>query len=285
MAAYDAKQTSGTPDPGGSMFEFIFALVVVAVAIVGNAMKASTKKKQAAAAPWARIQHDAQRLRNMVTPQPMPPAMQPAPIQAYNFPVPGPGQYQAGPQQYGPPPQHFQPGPPQYQGQPQPYQPGPMPFQTAPGQQPVHRVPANQGSLDDRVRRMMGAGNEVGAVRLLCDEADLGIIEAQRYARSLVQPATDGQEADSGGTDDAERRTAEDAETRYVGSAAIATSTFDLGQDDGWASGWTDTAEPEDRSDMNELWETVRQAGRPGAGRTSGSGGDNSTFDSEMDLD
>lgn len=275
------------------MFEILFAIAVVFIVLFGNIAKAM-KKKPAAAAPWARVQNGAQRLQTWAAPQPMPPALQPAPIapgQPYGFPGPGS-------QQYGP---QFQGGP-QYQGGPQfqggahwqggiQWQPGvAMPFQTDPGRQPNNRVPSSQQDLDGRVRKLMDAGHEVGAVRLLCDEADLGIIEAQRYARSLVglTPATSSDSADSAGEGAAERRTADsgiDPETREIGSAAFATSTFDLGEDEGWASGWTDKPEADDRTDMDELWRTVRGAGQPRSASSERADTDNSVFDSEIELD
>lgn len=263
------------------MFEILFAIAVVFIVLFGNIAKAM-KKKPAAAAPWARVQNGAQRLQTWAAPQPMPPALQPAPIapsQPYTFPTPG-GFPAPGPQQYG--------APMQFQGGPQ-WQPGvQMPFQTDPGRQPINRVPSSQQDLDGRVRKLMGAGHEVGAVRLLCDEADLGIIEAQRYARSLVglSPAASSDSADSAGA--AERRTADsgiDAETREIGSAAFATSTFDLGEDEGWASGWTDKPEADDRTDMDELWRTVREAGQPRSASSGRADTDNSVFDSEIELD
>ncbi|MEV6416012.1 hypothetical protein [Kribbella sp. NPDC051718] len=179
--------------------------------------------------------------------------------------------------QYGPPVQ-FQPAPSQYQqaapGQYQPapvqqYQPTPSQY-AAPGQfqpqwQPQyqqhhaeHSLPAPNSPLERRVRELMKSGNEVPAIRLLCDEQDLGIIEAQKYARSLIAPAGKPQAA----TSDSDRP--ERDENRYVGSAAFAESVFDLDRDENvWASGWVEKPEPDDRSDMDELWQTVRNAGRP----------------------
>jgi hypothetical protein len=50
-------------------------------------------------------------------------------------------------------------------------------------------VPA-QARLDDdlsaRVRSLMDSGYETGAVRLLCDELDIGIVAARQVARSLA---------------------------------------------------------------------------------------------------
>ncbi|ADB33384.1 hypothetical protein Kfla_4350 [Kribbella flavida DSM 17836] len=185
-------------------------------------------------------------------------------------PYPGqavPGQF---PNQYAPP------GPPPSMpfGQPGQFQPpGPW-FQQAPPQS--YQLPAVKPSLsprdiDARVREMMRTGNEVGAVRLLCDEQDLGIIDAQKRARALVAPAG-GPGNGSGGSADRVRSVGErpesassgsgasDEETRYVGSAAFAQSLFDTDRDDeeSWASGWVDPPDPGDRTDIQELWQTVR---------------------------
>jgi hypothetical protein len=131
-------------------------------------------------------------------------------------------------------------------------------------QPPAHRPPQNnlpvpKQDLDARVRELMRTGSEVGAIRLLCDERDLGILDAQEYARALVAPAgTKSASAEDTPAD------AED-ESRYIGSAAFAESIFDLDREDNeWASGWVDSAEPDDRSDIDELWQTVRNPPRPG---------------------
>ena len=60
-------------------------------------------------------------------------------------------------------------------------------------QPPAHRPPQNnlpapKQDLDTRVRELMRTGHEVGAIRLLCDERELGILDAQKYARALVAP-------------------------------------------------------------------------------------------------
>jgi len=146
------------------------------------------------------------------------------------------------------------------QYQPMPYQPGPYqagPFQPAPYQPSFQqRGPQPKPNLDARVREQMQAGNEVGAVRLLSDELDLGLLEAQAYARNLVAPAA------AKPTETASRPVEE--ESRYVGSAAFAESIFDLDPEENtWASGWVDTPEPDDRSDIDELWQTVRNPPRP----------------------
>ncbi|NEA30382.1 hypothetical protein [Streptomyces sp. SID13031] len=179
-------------------------------------------------------------------PQGAPPAQQYAQPPVQFQPAPGqyasPGQYQPAPSQYAPPGQ-FQPHwQPQYQ-------------QHA----PHHTLPAPNSPLEIRVRELMKSGHEVPAIRLLCDEQDLGIIEAQKYARSLIAPATKtGDRSDQVETGQAEE------ENRYVGSAAFAESLFDLDRDETvWASGWVEKPEPEDRTDMDELWQTVRNSGRP----------------------
>ncbi|GAA0600187.1 hypothetical protein GCM10009534_38230 [Kribbella sandramycini] len=159
--------------------------------------------------------------------------------------------------QYPPPPVQF--APPQYQ--PGPYQPDPYqaaPYQTAPYHPaaPLPKQPTPRRDTDQRVRDLMAANNEVGAIRLLSDEQDMGILEAQQYARNLVAPPT------------AATPTAtpipEDEETRYTGSAAFADSLFNLDREENtWASGWVDTPAPEDRSDIEELWQTVKNPPRP----------------------
>ncbi|WP_328520026.1 hypothetical protein [Kribbella sp. NBC_00359] len=132
-------------------------------------------------------------------------------------------------------------------------------------QPPAHRPPQNnlpapKQDLDARVRELMRTGHEVGAIRLLCDERDLGILDAQTYARALVAPT--GTTPGSPQSADAEP---DEDESRYVGSAAFAESIFDLDREENvWASGWVDTDEPDDRSDIDELWQTVRNPPRPG---------------------
>lgn len=191
----------------------------------------------------------------------------------YTTPVAGqPLPTTSGPRQDSGPVVHFSPAPGQFQPpvniQPSSHfqQPAqfPVPAQFAPSQfrdiashrPPQNKLPTPRNDTDTRVRELMAAHNEVGAVRLLCDEQDMGIIEAQEYARGLVAPP---------GTA-APRRT-DDAvveETRYVGSAAFAESVFDTSADENvWASGWVDKPEPEDRTDMDELWQTVQNQGRP----------------------
>jgi hypothetical protein len=176
-----------------------------------------------------------------------------------------PGQFQPPQQQYAGPQQNlaaqpivwaqqYQQGPPQYQQAPQ----GNRPLH---GRPPAHNVPAPNSPLEKRIRELMTTGNEVSAIRLLCDEQDLGIIEAQEYARGLVAPA---RKAATAADPDGTRSDAVEEETRYVGSAAFAESVFDLDRDENvWASGWVEKPEPEDRTDMDELWQSVRNAGRP----------------------
>ena len=133
--------------------------------------------------------------------------------------------------------------------------------QPPPHRPPQNNLPAAKQDLDARVRELMRTGHEVGAIRLLCDERDLGILEAQKYARALVAPAG---KPDSARSTDAESEPDED-ESRYVGSAAFAESIFDLDREENvWASGWVDKPEPDDRSDIDELWQTVRNPPRPG---------------------
>ena len=153
----------------------------------------------------------------------------------------------------------------------QPYlTPGALPMQPAPVHQPQQkRLPTPTNDLDNRIRKLMSAGNEVGAVRVLCDERDLNIIEAQSYARSLMaaprpntkkKPETKAPNTPSA---TAPTKPRQDEETRYVGSAAFAESIFDTDRDENvWASGWSEPDEPDDRTDITELWETVRNSGR-----------------------
>ncbi|MFD7159136.1 hypothetical protein ACFV9C_31380 [Kribbella sp. NPDC059898] len=173
------------------------------------------------------------------------------------------GRQPARPGEWAPPGQRpAQPvAPYQAPGQFQPAQ-YPMQYNPGPYQPPSHRppqnhLPATKQDVDARVRELMNAGNEVGAVRLLGEERELGLLEAQRYARSLVAPQTS---ATQGKADEPD-----EDDSRYVGSAAFAESIFNLDDRDEnvWASGWVDTPEPEDRSDIDELWQTVSNPPRP----------------------
>ncbi|TDU83492.1 hypothetical protein EV138_5956 [Kribbella voronezhensis] len=171
---------------------------------------------------------------------------------------PGPGQQYPGPQTGYTPPGQFQP--PQFQAAS--FQAVPPPW--VPAYQPpqAKRPPQNKGDLDARIRELMATGNEVAAVRLICDEKDLGIIDAQKYARSVVDGPAKARSTTPAPAGLVEEKTDEDA--RYVGSAAFAESVFDTREDDNvWASGWVDKPELEDRTDIDELWQTVQNAGRP----------------------
>lgn len=256
-------------------------IIMLVLVVVGTLVKKANDRARRAtgqAAPWTRVQYGMQRVQQWAAPPPVPQPLQPAPLTSTGQ-YPG-SQYAV---QYAQPPGQFQPAQP-YFG-PGGWQPPMAPHHTDPSQLPRHRTPSPQADVDARVRELMAAGHEVAAVRLLCDEADLGIIEAQQYARNLTLPP---------GQEQAGRRTAadgtagaDDAESRYVGSAAFATSVFDTGDDDVWASGWRDTAEPDDRTDMDELWRTVRDAGKPPAADTPAppaKKSDASTFDISMEL-
>lgn len=194
------------------------------------------------------------------------------PVQAQQYPPPGqyPAQAQHPPvqAQYPPTGQYPAPGQAQYPppGQWQ-YPAPPVPQQhqradrTHHGRQPEHNFPAPNSPLERRIRELMSTGQEVPAIRLLCDEQDLGIIEAQEYARGLVAANKPGSHSTDPGSTHEEPV---EEETRYVGSAAFAESVFDLDREENvWASGWVEKAEPEDRTDMDELWQTVRNSGRP----------------------
>jgi len=244
----------------------IFVVIMVVVTIVS----AAKKQRGANGTPSPRVQKLIERIQAQQG------GNQPIQFQG-QFTQPGPQQNQvSGSQQAGAAlqalmqagRQHAHPGewatpgqaaaPQQYQ--PMPYQPGPYqagPFQPAPYQPSFQqRGPQPKPNLDARVREQMQAGNEVGAVRLLSDELDLGLLEAQAYARNLVAPAA------AKPTETASRPVEE--ESRYVGSAAFAESIFDLDPEENtWASGWVDTPEPDDRSDIDELWQTVRNPPRP----------------------
>lgn len=173
---------------------------------------------------------------------------------------------QAEVQKNGGPPLELGPKYAQY-AQPPQYQP-PASYPQIQFQQ---RQKAPRQDVDAQVRELMKAGNEVAAVRLLSDEQGLGLLEAQEYARGLVAPtaAKPTQNPPAPKTTAPETTASEpeaDEDTRYVGSAAFAESIFDLDRDEEtWASGWVDKPEPDDRSDIDELWETVRNAARPGS--------------------
>ena len=147
----------------------------------------------------------------------------------------------------------------------------PAQYNANPYQPPAHRpqqsrLPVSNQDLDAQVRTLMKANNEVGAIRLLGEQRDLGILEAQKYARSLVAPKSTPRTTDQDDPDEDDQNEPDEDDRRYVGSAAFAESIFNLDdrEENVWASGWVDKPEPEDRSDIDELWQTVRNAPRPG---------------------
>ncbi|WP_405059823.1 hypothetical protein OG474_44830 [Kribbella sp. NBC_01505] len=251
----------------------IFVVIMVVVAIVSAVKKQSGANKQ----PSPRVQKLIERIQAQAQQNGGPPLQ----FQGQFTQPTGPPQGQlAGSQQAGAAlqalmqagRQHAHPGERSTPGQaasPQQYQPAPyQPTYQPPAtwqptyQQPNYqqRGPQPKPNLDARVRDLMKAGNEVTAVRVLSDELDMGLLEAQQYARNLVTPAKTAQAA-------APAKVVEE-ETRYVGSAAIADSMFAVDRDeDTWASGWVDTPEPDDRSDIDELWQTVRNPPRPTGGQ------------------
>jgi hypothetical protein len=273
-------------------FGLVWIIVIIAL-VIKQISAASVKRKQSARLNTAQ-QGPAAPPQNQSRQLPV----QPVPVdQVGQYQVPGqitgllealrskgqfppPGQQVRLPvAQFTQPGQYQQPAPFQQPGQPYPvawmptYQPPPPPPHVDRGlkqhRPPQNRLPASKGDVDTRVRELMASHNEVGAVRLLCDERDMGIIEAQDYARSLVRPP---------GTPRATRRTEDSGTTdrpvaaagpveedsRYVGSAAFAESVFSTDPDENeWASGWVDKPEQDDRTDMDELWQTVRNAGAP----------------------
>ena len=178
--------------------------------------------------------------------------------------VQSPGHHPAPPQ--GPPGVVPAPGftPPPGWVPPPGMQPPPMQAPLPHHRPPQHQLPPPQGELDARVRELMANNQEVAAVRLLCDEADMGIIQAQAYARALVPSEEQSQEqAEPTMTKSVAPPEQATEEYEYVGSSAIASSIFEREDDDVWASGWVDEPEPEDRSDIDELWQAVRDGGRP----------------------
>ncbi|MGW1344979.1 hypothetical protein ACWCOV_28310 [Kribbella sp. NPDC002412] len=220
------------------MLEFaIFIIVMIVVSVVGKV------KKEASGAgkhPNARVQKLIEQVQGQYVGQP-------TPVQ---------GQYGANQSAAAPPyqPQHQLSAQwlPSY-GPPQGHRP------------PQHNLPTPRQDTDGRVRELMKAGNEVAAIRLLCDEQDMGILEAQKHARALVAPPGAAPTQAKPATAPTTAAAPVEEETRYVGSAAFAESIFDLDREkDTWASGWVDTPEPEDRTDIDELWQTVANPPRPG---------------------
>ena len=234
----------------------IFIVIMIVVSLVAKAKRQSAKPGE----PNPRVQKLIERIQAQQG------FNQPTAIQGRFTQPTNPSQYQPPTQhppaaQYQPPAQHQPPAQwlPTY-GPPQGHRP------------PQHNLPTPKKDTDTRVRELMNAGSEVAAIRLLCDEQDMGILEAQEYARTLVAPAgpAPAQSKPAAAAPAQSKPAAATApesteETRYVGSAAFAESIFDLDrEEDTWASGWVDTPEPEDRSDIDELWQTVRNPPRPG---------------------
>jgi hypothetical protein len=279
----------------------IFVVVMIVVSLITKArqqtggngkpnprMQALIERIQAQQAGGQPVQIQGQFTQAAGGPSQGPPQVPPAP----GYQVPGQWQpaqsqfAQSQPPQFQPPQYQVpQSQPPQFQPpqfQPPQFQPAPVPGQypvqqytPGPYQPPAHRppqrhLPSSKQDLDARVRELMSTGNEVGAIRLLCDERDLGILDAQKYAQSLVAPQSPQPSAvpdlstDTDTEYDADGYADEDGE-RYVGSAAFAESIFNLDdrEETEWASGWVDTPEPDDRSDIDELWQTVSNPPRP----------------------
>ena len=228
------------------MWEFaIFVIVFILVSVIGKARQQSTKRNTVPnpRVPNPRVQNPrVQKLIERIQAQ-----------QGGNQPIQFKGQFsQAPPIQYQPP-ARYQPA--------NPYQPPPA------HRPPQNNLPTATRDTDARVRELMSVGNEVAAVRLLSDEQDMSILGAQEYARSLVAPAGTAKPATPTAPAASEPEQDDEEESRYVGSAAFAESIFNLDDRDEnvWASGWVDTPEPDDRSDIDELWQTVRNRPRPGA--------------------
>lgn len=244
------------------MAEFaIFIIIMIVLSVVGKLKQQSAKSS---GTPNPRVQKVIERIQAQVQQNGGPPLDRGPKYTKYSPPTGsqrGSGTAPSSQQVAATLQQVLQAGRQPYQNQPapQPYQPQ---YQPPAHRPPQNNLPAPNQDLDARVRQLMTTGNEVGAIRLLCDERDLGILESQKYARALVTPA--GTKSTPGSASDAEPEPDED-DTRYVGSAAFAESIFDLDRDEEvWASGWVDTPEPEDRTDIDELWQTVRNASRPG---------------------
>jgi hypothetical protein len=260
----------------------IFVVVMIVVSLISKAKQQSAKANRAAdGTPNPRVQKVIERIQAEVQKNGGPPlelgpkytkylqssAQQPPaqyqPAQQQPVQYQSPGQYQPAPVQpaQSQPPQYQTPQSqtPQYQTsqyQPSAYQPPPA------HRPPQNNLPRPSQDLDAQVRELMNAGHDVAAIRLLCDERDLGILEAQEYARALVAPT---KAAKSTTRPSAVSEPQNEDGTRYAGSAAFAESIFDLDRDeDVWASGWVDTPEPEDRTDIEELWQTVSNPPRPG---------------------
>ncbi|TDO48579.1 hypothetical protein EV643_107208 [Kribbella sp. VKM Ac-2527] len=256
--------------------DVIFPVVAIIIGLIiklANDKSKAAKHGNEARPPSARVQRLMERIQaQQATSQPTPLQGQfTQPAQTFpapqNVPVAQPFMPPSAPpmQPVPPPPANFLP--------PSTWVPsyGPPPARPMPAHRPPqNKLPTPTNDLDNRIRKLMSAGNEVGAVRVLCDERDMNIIEAQAYARSLVAPPRPNTKKNpdtnapstSSTSNSTEPRV--DEETRYVGSAAFAESIFDTDRDENvWASGWTEPVETDDRTDITELWETVRNSGRP----------------------
>lgn len=230
--------------------EVLIFIVVIAISLLVSKLQKNNKQgANRGPSPWAQklIEQMEARQAGNQPPQVQGQFTQHAGEHLYApAPYTPPGEYQP-PVQFAPEPSNWLPSyePPSYQ--PQAHRP------------PQHSLPAPMADTEARVRELMNAGNEVAAIRLLSDEQDMGILEAQEHARSLVKPPG----TEPGSAQPPESEPVED-ETRYVGSAAFAESIFDLDREENtWASGWVETPDPDDRSDIDELWQTVSNPPRP----------------------
>ncbi|MFF0345644.1 hypothetical protein [Kribbella sp. NPDC004875] len=228
----------------------IFVVVMIVVSLITKARQQSTRRD---GKPNPRMQALIEKIQAQ---------------QGGNQPVQFQGQFTQAAGQGGPPAVPYQPAPYNYQPQYNPQYSQPQYSQPQYNQPPAHRpqqnnLPTPTPDLDAKVRELMNANNEVAAIRLLGEQRELGILEAQAYARGLM-PSKAPQAGAPEQSDDAVE-SGEDDE-RYVGSAAFAESIFNLDdrEENVWASGWVDTPEPDDRSDIDELWQTVSNPPRPG---------------------
>ncbi|TWD84833.1 hypothetical protein FB561_6029 [Kribbella amoyensis] len=256
------------------MFEIVlFAVIVIIGAVVKKVNERTSSPSGASGAPSPRVQRMLERIQAQQG------GNQPTQFQGQytqpTGPAPGVAQYGPGPTgvpqpapgQFAAPGQYPAPVPNGQGQQGSNWLPsyGPPPTQAVPAHRPPqHRLPATNNDIDAQVRELMAAGNEVGAVRLLCDERDLDIIEAQEYARNLVTPAAPQQQPTTPRRAEQGENPRDEDENRYIGSTAFSESIFDTDPEENvWASGWTEPKDEDDRSDINELWETVRTQGRP----------------------
>ncbi len=275
------------------MWEFvIFVVVMIVISLVGKAKQQSTKTD---GTPNPRVQKLVERIQAQQgfnqpieikgrfakpTGQGGPAPTPTFPAQAENPPsseqvsaalqqLLQAGRQPRRPDEWTPPGQPSQTSYPIRQAGPSPaqYQPPStwlLSYQPQGHRPPQNNLPTPKADTDTRVRGLMSAGNEVAAIRLLCDEQDMGIVEAQEHARALVAPPGTNPASAQYKPAAAPSPAPTEDDTRYVGSAAFAESIFDLDrEEDTWASGWVDKPEPEDRSDIDELWQTVRNPPRP----------------------